>query len=1380
MVTDNNSAVNTFIKGLNTDASYQVIPEGQYTDANNIRIMSLTHGSVDKTNSYGEVRPIEGVYVINNFDEDKSVKKILATGYIRNLGVIIYESIVTIDNKEYDGWKVYVYDMDDPTESYVKFQTPTKPVVDKFSITLRYEDEDNVKLYIADGEHPIIILNIADDENTNLELDQVLSYPKIKFTPPIFCGYTQGRLKPALVQYSYRLYNKNSISTDVSPTTKLIPIVNTQVETGTFVEGYQEDYTSNVGIKLKFEIDQEYDYLNKILVYRITYVQNGQLPTIELICDQDLNLTQNDGTYYFEFSDVGQNALQTITLEEYNNMTGIHIIPKVIESKNDYLFAACIDSKSSQFDVDDWDATENVTYKFVKGSLDCDESMPYEEGNNSGIILTTNNNIQYLSNNKTISSTINLLDENNNIIEYTINGYDNGTNSYADPQMFYNMKSLRRGETYRYGIVLYNKLGQSSAVKWIDDITVPEIGSGDWYNTFNLEQRGDNNNIKDLKVYPIGIQFDVQNLPEDVVSYEIVRCNRSLEDIRNISQGVVSRPIARRRTGVYSNVDENQNETNTQISLETKYPYTPSGFLTTVDIAAGIIFDVSQFPSWVQQSFDFDEYNKYLAHNFDNFTVFQFVSPEVVYQKDQINNLLAKKKINLAPIKYLYALSSANYPSPHNAKIHFEEPNGGRKYSYFKCAGGDSDSFASIFYEYQSSPQAMRYALPGKVNEINTVINPDTNWYELKKYAYAYIKLYFQIAADLNSSEITSYTISQDLNWNDVISTEKNSQGKTSYIKKYEQFETPIMGGSYCNVAMYGNYNVDIDVAFYKSGEHDINRITDNASFEDGEAKDLNNSPVGLGGTCLVISTKDQMFTEYPVFDSNSLSQQAQDCALFGTYLCNIKKDAVPYGGSDISSKQTSVYYSYGNYFDAETTNPVIFDGDCFIVPFEYVSMHKYYNALEDGTGFSHCVVYSIPVESNINTYYSYGNLFSRYYKNPGISNLQIEPSNVNNVYTQDKPLYAYNTAYSSQDKTRLFAAENEDTKDSVEMNTDYRCYHSQLKTNDEHIDSWTKFMPADYIDVDTRYGEITNLRTFNNKLIFWQKDAMGLLSVNERTTITDESNLPLILGTGGILSRYDYIDETSGMMPEQYVDTYSNTTLYWYDAAHREIKAYTDGSAVVQLSKAKTVQNKLNKSTNEHPYIMFNNKYNTIIADVLENKNIVYDETLQQFISTTGILIEGSMKYNDDIYVINGNKIGLLDHSEDGYRDWNGNIISTYIEYVVNKNPLTTKVYDNQELITINNPIQYNLENPHTDDKSYYTKDHTYSWTTDLCTTTSSNLEMTIREGNYRYAIPRANNAEYGSRIRGKYMICSITDNKPHKDSSLSYVITKFRISWS
>ena len=170
---------------MNTDASYQMIDDEQYTNANNIRIMSTTQGSADKTNSYGEVRPIEGVDVVNTIPD--KVTSILATGYIRNLGVVIYstfESSASIGGgiKIHTFWKVYVYNMT-TNEGEVKFSTRAEgyKIPDKFSITLRYEDEDNVKLYIADGIHSIMVLNIAEETDPNLTIDKIQSYPSICF-----------------------------------------------------------------------------------------------------------------------------------------------------------------------------------------------------------------------------------------------------------------------------------------------------------------------------------------------------------------------------------------------------------------------------------------------------------------------------------------------------------------------------------------------------------------------------------------------------------------------------------------------------------------------------------------------------------------------------------------------------------------------------------------------------------------------------------------------------------------------------------------------------------------------------------------------------------------------------------------------------------------------------------------------------------------------------------------------------------------------------------------------------------------------------------------------------------------------------------------------
>ena len=113
------------------------------------------------------------------------------------------------------------------------------------------------------------------------------------------------------------------------------------------------------------------------------------------------------------------------------------------------------------------------------------------------------------------------------------------------------------------------------------------------------------------------------------------------------------------------------------------------------------------------------------------------------------------------------------------------------------------------------------------------------------------------------------------------------------------------------------------------------------------------------------------------------------------------------------------------------------------------------------------------------------------------------------------------------------------------------------------------------------------------------------------------------------------------------------------------------------------------------------------------------------------------------------------------------------YLSYVVNTNPLNTKVFDNQEIVSSNSlsSTKYN--------KSIF-ENLKYTFDTDLNNSSVDSLSMTDREGNFRYSIPRANNALYGDRIRGKYMLCTIEGTIPQYDFSISYIITKFRTSWA
>lgn len=172
-------------------------------------------------------------------------------------------------------------------------------------------------------------------------------------------------------------------------------------------------------------------------------------------------------------------------------------------------------------------------------------------------------------------------------------------------------------------------------------------------------------------------------------------------------------------------------------------------------------------------------------------------------------------------------------------------------------------------------------------------------------------------------------------------------------------------------------------------------------------------------------------------------------------------------------------------------------------------------------------------------------------------------------AYTQKTPLYVYNPVYSVTSGSKQYLPKGIYAEDDVVTNTRIVC--SELKTNNEITDSWTKFKFANFLDVDTKYGEVTNLKAFGNRLYFWQDNAVGIASVNERSLITDNNMAELTLGTGGILTRFDYVATLNGssIVNDKSI-TNSATTIYWYDFDKNEICAMTNG--IVPLSKTKNV----------------------------------------------------------------------------------------------------------------------------------------------------------------------------------------------------------------
>lgn len=1541
MDTNTEPQINSFAGGLNSDDDISVVSTNQYLDATNIRISQYKDGNDgSKENRNGVLTPIKGAKVaciISGMPESYKNFKVVATGSIRDYGVVVCtcknndtETLVVFRFKNAIGGALHnqdFYYLNAP-DLIVNAPLAHTNYPDKFSIQLNYESEDNIKLYVADSLDTILVFNIMS-KTVYDNLDKCYIYPTAPCQPPKFECYIPGKLKYSMVSYSYMLYNKYGQHSDVSVACKQIPIGNYNfVDNQNFIQsGGKLDAQSNSGVMVSIQISKEYIHLGKIKVFRIQYLQNGQMPTISVIYDAATGCTK-DVDADISICDTGQEALEQISVEEYNSMQGVRIIPNSLAVKNGYLFAA--NTKTYQTTIkgfEDWDAR---AYRFDKNG-----NCTLTDVNRGNKIDINANNIPNVPANHDCFQSYNDINT-----KQTIDGYSqvyDKTGSYIggsginvewrfiiSPQVgdsckrqfkgsddytrkvgtLYNyvsrdnvkqyksyyvtssggiqlasngdkfdqgiksntylLQSLRRNELYRYGIILYDKYGQASPAKWIADIRTPNM-TDPQFNIFTSNTKV-NDTRYELVVRNLGIQFKIKNLPTGCVGYQIVRCARHEEDMATISQGVLSKPVVNAYSRAFDQKDRDDD------FMITKYhTYCPTGFLSIGMFIEGF--------GCVHQMSDKNSTENQCMTNLANNSLLQFVSKEVCYQPESFKTFIKDKKYYIETPLFLFGSRGDKkfeddiYDSPSNGK--YVQANGkhipekeelGTTYgitdhkfifpgisnctletyvdteklvkryvenveftekdhqnivyldaalnldlmqrinpwAFTEYVFGNTRPYS--FYPIKSSiydrdPMYVRYNTDSEIAEVT-----DKNGIYMQQKAFGYIKLYessnatdtFRGSENVNVLDnyrkVIDFKTVEQIEWNKLFKRNYNKDGKEERSSKVFSNYAVSSGGHLFANAVTGGLATDTDnVVFSNLGQF-------GGGFSgDATGKAGKHVLWGTGGRCLLFSCEDKNdavtnsvnTSKYYALDSFDAQVQIIDeyvrSSLLGTFLCNFRQQITPYGGQSFVNRLTNVYFGNGDYFKASDDWNDVYNGDCNIEIFEYTSMHKIYGVYTNKSDAelkfpsTHMITYSIPTESNIWTKFEYGWQFSVNAADNYASFIQEEPAQITEAYTQDDPQFVYNTVYNTQNTSRPHAIYDDLNKEDYNKTIDTRVYYSDLKTNDEIIDSWCKFRSSNFIDVDQQYGPITDIYKFKNNLLFWQQKAFGILSVNERSITTDNSGNDVILGDGGVLSRYDYLSNTYGMCKQQFCVASSNGGAYWCDT-HNNVICMFNGENVVELSKQGKVQSLMNVKADGSSGVFYDNKNNELVFNVFKDKQqIAFNEAIGKFTSVYTMPFEGYTQFFNGLYLINtvDDEVNIFHYdymSDDGLKDTNRQFIKCYVKYTVNQQPLVTKVFDNQSIVT-----QEDLQGrPVYDKDDYFSIDHKYTWETPMIKSTST-LEnsITLRENNHRFEIPRAGGL-YGDRIRGKYMVCEITSEKPKYTAAIQFITTKYRLSWS
>lgn len=580
-------------------------------------------------------------------------------------------------------------------------------------------------------------------------------------------------------------------------------------------------------------------------------------------------------------------------------------------------------------------------------------------------------------------------------------------------------------------------------------------------------------------------------------------------------------------------------------------------------------------------------------------------------------------------------------------------------------------------------------------------------------------------------------------------------------------------------------------------------------------------------------------------------------------YMYNIERDNdEAYGGNTYNSRFNRIYYSTMNTVKIDQTNLTnpqsitVLSGDTYINYFEYLaSMFGYTNEPTYSNRRQSFLI--APVESTYNL-----ELRSGYYhlkRDPNITYV-IDPAgfkynpthvgvqvflekagiypagdwtshNINDCYfEQPADFYTYNTVYSQYPTIPSYipAPELFDYKNEF----DARIVYSNTKITGETEDSWLVFEPLNFKDLDYEYGPINQLIKLKDNVYSLQSRAFSALSINPRVALSVDSGVPVQLGSGSKLERFDYISTKYGSY-FRFGATASENGLYFLDSFNKKLMLYSGDTST--LSDIKGMYSYFNKEVPDSIFTSDLGLYGmTSLYHDIKNNNIViyfnyysynklilFNELLKGFesinslntASTEGLFIPTNSQYYigkgrnvlkyDSIYdplieteltcVINSayeerkvfdNLYFDIDiYNEDGNKD--SNYVHTSQLFNISDFIKSIKYYnDYQNTGDIQPIIKTGLGIPYNHNMSRVEREYQYQ----IQPNDVIDVSASILDPLNTYTGSGVQKPTFRDRMRGKYVICKIKLT-PYNDTissspgmkifSLNYLKTLFRISY-
>jgi hypothetical protein len=1175
--------------------------------------------------------------------------------------------------------------------------TVYRPIANPGMIEGRYENEFIQKIYWTDNYNVPRQINVADPNVASLTLEQLRLLPSLSMDlPQVTEVIDGGGLYMGVYQVAYRLKNTNGSETRFSRTSQLIPIIdasenvtatNTYYPTKPLLDNTNtnDPKPTVAGKSIRVEVqnvDTNFDTIEFVTLY---YRDNTSTPEINIVREVAIPA---DGSVDLVIS--GNEDKVPITLDEFTAFTAAIIRAKTLAAKKQTLFLGNV-ALGTQ--IVNWDArayrfprnsTTTVIKDVINNSSYTVDSSTYKITQENGIAVTTpylvpeehdsvqdyasqaptlDTNYLYQANSNVLGGSgpnvsyefvteTTLLDNKNDQASFTFAPHstpatNTGTTFWSEDRYYASRgNSLSNNNSpYKYDIFVGYRRDEMErfGIVFFDELDNPTYVN--WIGDIRMPHMF-MPDTTDGAVYTGSgngrSTIDSSNLHTNIVK---------LDTTNNYLYG---KPLGIRFTIDFSNVPSQYKKASivrVPKKQEDKHILAQGLFVTTVKTEG-----VAPFPQEVYlcNPAITNSYNYYDSVNNENwFDCWTFHSPDFLFDK-----FLGYGGTDAIDVLGLYKTVSDTWLAD-------------------EYSGAPVALNGTYILDSKGSHDITAYGVRNKIYDLNesitfpaTIKNTDTlNPYPIQKATVVNAggdnrRYDTGITADYSGGTIRSV---HNCGPKDLSSSHGGGIGSS--------------GTAYS----YGNNSLFVEL-------------------QENPASNWNNTLYGGDGFL------GEQYSLNPPFPGSPIASH---------YLANYTRaiQGGPFGGHGYFARSLSEYIPCNNLIDISSHGVIstrIFGGDTAVTILDHVL--QFYDRAE-GVAFlnnsdsadllTHWVYFPCETYVAIDYRRNYNNTTSLLYTGvPNRSRTTEAPGGLNwtGVRIGSSEYFNVDNVYNHTDKT-AYTYFAKPALGDISLRFDCRVWKSEPKQDGELVESWSNFKPGAYLDVESAYGPLNNLIVFKDKLYYFQDRAFGQLQVNEQKLIqpADETAANLVLGSSGILERYDYISTKTGTK-HQFGMSVSDYSMIWFDTLARKMYRYK-GEGLEPLSDIKGLNaflyNRIsgNIQVKDNPYIYegihctYDFRHNEFYMTFLDKTSdfyltLVYNDLLDGYIGEythyPKVYLNDKLNifspdpddlYNETLYI----------HNYGRYANFYQSRLPDYstLSFILNTSSTTEKVLHNLEFVT-------------------------------------------------------------------------------------------------